>query len=74
MFRKREHTRAKRIGTSGYRDGGTIVAVHEVQNIRELCRFRAAGGIDRGACYDTEPIVNGFVNQHPGILNRRTRR
>jgi len=70
VIRKRQQVRKKRIGTIGYRDEGTVVVISDLKKIRELCRLREEDGVHSEAFYDAEAILDGFVNQYRGILNR----
>lgn len=70
VLRKRKEIKRKRIGTIGYRDEGTVVVVSDLKKVRELCRLREEDGVHSEAFYDAEAILDGFVNQYRGILNR----
>lgn len=70
VIRKKQQIRTKRIGTVGYRDEGTVVVVSDLKKVRKLCRLREEDGVDSEAFYDAEAILDGFVNQYRGILNR----
>ena len=73
ILRKKKQTARKRIGTIGYRDEGTVVVVGDLKKVRELCLLREKDGIDSGAFYDAEAVLDGFVNQYRGILSRLAR-
>ena len=64
----------QRIGTIGYRDEGTFVAVGDLKKIRRLCNLQETDGVDSAAFYDDDAVIEGFVNRYRTILRRLARR
>jgi death-on-curing protein len=59
-----------RIGTIGYHDEGTFVAMKELKRLRTMCRLREEDGVDSESFYDMEESVDAFVNQYRTVLRR----
>lgn len=74
LFRRRVETSEKRIGTTGYRDEGTFLALGDIKKVRQLCRLREEDGVDSDAFYDDEAVIDAFINRYRTILRRLARK
>jgi death-on-curing family protein len=60
----------KRIGTIGYRNEGTTVAMKEIKNLRRIASLREEDGCDSEAFYAEGAMFDVFINQYRLILRR----
>jgi len=72
LLRKARMVR-KRIGSIGYKDEGTEVSVKDLKQLRRMCKLTEADGVDAGALYDDEVVVDAFVNRYRTVLRRLAR-
>src|SRR5438876_3096834 len=57
-FLSREKVRvAKRIGSIGYRDEGTVVALKDIKRVRQLCQLREEDGVPSDTFYESAAVV-----------------
>lgn len=73
MFRRKRRIEHKRIGSIGYRDEGTEVAMKDLKNVRRLCKLSEEDGVDSAAFYDNYAVVDTFVNKYRTLLRRLAR-
>ena len=74
-FLSREKVRvAKRIGSIGYRDEGTVVALKDIKRVRQLCQLREEDGVPSDTFYESAAVVDAFVNRYRTVLRRLGRR
>ncbi|CUS37673.1 type II toxin-antitoxin system death-on-curing family toxin [Candidatus Nitrospira nitrificans] len=64
----------KRIGTIGYRDEGTFVSMKDLKLVRRICKLTEEDGVDSGTFYDSQAIVDGFINKYRNVLRRLSTR
>ena len=65
---------AKRIGTIGYRDEGTLVAMKDIKTVRTICGLREEDGVPSDTFYESGAVVDSFVNRYRTVLRRLARR
>jgi death-on-curing protein len=63
----------KRIGTIGYRDEGTEVALKDLKKLRRMCNLAEEDGVDSAAFYGDYAVVDAFVNKYRTLLRRLAR-
>ena len=64
----------KRVGTIGYHDEGTVVAIRDLKAVRRMCGLTESDGVDSGSFYDGDAVLDGFVNEYRGVLRRLAKR
>ena len=74
LFRKTEVVVEKRINSIPYPGDNRFVTLQVLKQVRRLCRLTADDGVDSLAFYDNEAVVDSFINQYRGVLNRLARR
>jgi death on curing protein len=59
-----------RIGSIRYPGDKVIVSVKDIKYVRHLCKLTAEDGVDSETFYEEGDIIDAFIIQHRGILQR----
>jgi death-on-curing family protein len=74
LLRKRTEAIEKRIGSIGYRDEGTFVALGDLKRVRMICGLRVEDGVDSGRFYDDDAVIDSFISRYRTILRKLARK
>jgi death-on-curing protein len=74
FFRKREVSSQIHLGSIAYPGDDREVGITAIKQVRKICQLSEQDGIDSSVFYDSEAIIDSFINRYRTILRKLAHR